>query len=65
MKIIRNTSDVSICFVEMVPYSQYSLVMVSLGLLFTTHVEAFSDDIDNLILPIILFPFLYISQTFE
>lgn len=48
----------------MIPYSQYNLILVSMGLLLSTQAEAFSDDIDNLTLPIILFPFLYACETF-
>nr|CAG4643430.1 EOG090X0BFL [Ilyocryptus agilis] len=47
-----------------VPYSQVNLWFVSAGLLLITQVEAWSDDIDNLTLPIILFPFLYACETF-
>jgi hypothetical protein len=48
---------------DIIPYSQYNLFFVSMGLLFTTQVEAFSHDIDNLTLPIVLFPFLYACKT--
>lgn len=50
--------------IDIVPYSQHNLFFVSLGLIFTTQVEAFSNDIDNLTLPISLFPFLYVCKTY-
>ncbi|CAF0761232.1 unnamed protein product [Rotaria sordida] len=50
-------------YFDIIPYSQYNLFFVSLGLLFTTQIEAFSHDIDNLTLPISLFPFLYACKT--
>ncbi|CAM4878046.1 unnamed protein product [Rotaria socialis] len=49
---------------DFIPYSQYNLLFVSLGLLFTTQTEAFSHDIDNLTLPICLFPFLYACKMY-
>lgn len=49
--------------VDMIPYSQRNLFFISLGLIFTTQTEAFSQDIDNLTLPISLFPFLYACKT--
>ncbi|UJR35657.1 hypothetical protein I4U23_028407 [Adineta vaga] len=51
-------------YLDIIPYSQYNLLFVSLGLLFTTQLEAFSHDIDNLTLPICLFPFLYACKTY-
>lgn len=53
------------CFssVDMIPYSQRNLFFISLGFIFTTQTEAFSRDIDNLTLPISLFPFLYACKT--
>lgn len=54
---------ISLWYLDIIPYSQYNLIFVSLGLLFTTQLEAFSHDIDNLILPISLFPFLYACKT--
>lgn len=49
---------------DLAPYSLHNLFFVSLGLLLVTQVEAWSDDIDNLTLPITLFPFLYACETF-
>ncbi|CAF0958653.1 unnamed protein product [Adineta steineri] len=49
----------SLWYLDIIPYSQCDLLFVSLGLLFTTQIEAYSHDIDNLTLPISLFPFLY------
>ncbi|CAF4530917.1 unnamed protein product [Rotaria socialis] len=51
-------------YFDFIPYSQYNLLFVSLGLLFTTQTEAFSHDIDNLTLPICLFPFLYACKMY-
>lgn len=51
-------------YFNIIPYSRYNLIFVSLGLLFTTQLEAFSYDIDNLTLPISLFPFLYACKTY-
>ncbi|CAF1336396.1 unnamed protein product, partial [Didymodactylos carnosus] len=48
---------------DIIPYTRRNLILISTAITFSSQMEAFSRDIDNLTLPICLFPFLYMCDT--